>query len=65
MSRTTHHREQKKNWSTPSWWIREFMTVPQRAKVRTWKKKVEKTPIDELDLHEDCPHGRKPHVYYW
>jgi hypothetical protein len=51
-----------KHWAraTPSWWIREWMTVPKRAKCRNWEKTRH---LDNLD--EDCPdYGRKPHVYY-
>lgn len=51
------------NWchSTPSWWVREFMTAPKRAKCRNWEKT---RTLDNLD--ETCPdYGRKPHIYYW
>ena len=65
MSRTTHHREQKKNWTTPAWWIREFMTVPQRAKVRVWQQRAKQTKVEDLDLLDPPAHGKKPHVYYW
>lgn len=46
---------------TPSWWVREFMTVPKRAACRNWEK------TRNLDnLEEDCPdYGNKPHIYYW
>ena len=65
MSRTTHHRNQKWSWSTPSWWTKMHMIKPQRAKIRTWKKEVEKTPLEDIEDHKGCPHGNKPHVYYW
>jgi hypothetical protein len=47
----------------PSWWTREFMTKPQRAKVRKLLHVV-------LHLHnlEDAPLfplAKKPHDYYW
>lgn len=53
------------NWygSTPSWWVREFMTSPKRSACRNWEKSV----IYSIDLEaEDCPdYGHKPHKYYW
>ena len=51
------------NWcqNTPSWWIRECMNAPKRAKCRNWEKT---RTLDNLD--EVCPdYGRKPHIYYW
>lgn len=45
----------------PSWWTKEFMTVPKRAACRNWEKT---RTVDNLD--EICPdYGRRPHVYYW
>ena len=54
-------------WSrnTPSWWIRQFMTRPQRQQVRQLSQKVLQMPIGELI---DCPLyplAKKPHHYYW
>ena len=65
MSRTRHHRHQNWSWSTPSWWTKMKMTVPLRAKVKNWKKDVEKSSLGDIEDHKDCPHGNKPHVYYW
>lgn len=51
------------NWvySTPSWYVREYMTAPKRAKCRNWEKT---RTLDNLD--EICPdYGRKPHIYYY
>lgn len=49
---------------TPSWWTREFMTVPKRAACRNWEKQA--IYADDLEDYKDCPDfGRKPHVYYW
>jgi len=51
------------NWvgNTPSWWVRDFMTAPTRARCRNWEKT---RTLDNLD--EVCPdYGRKPHIYYW
>ena len=47
--------------STPSWWVREFMTAPNRARCRNWEKT---RTLDNLD--EICPdYGNKPHQYYY
>ena len=49
---------------TPSWFVREFMTVPKRAACRNWEKQA--IYADDFEEIEDCPDfGRKPHVYYW
>ena len=52
---------------TPSWWIREFMTIPKRQKCRIWEENVVKTlDLEDLEDLEDCPdYGNKPHKYYW
>jgi len=48
--------------STPSWFIREFMTVPKRAACRNWEKTLTLGNLEEAD----CPdYGRKPYIYYW
>lgn len=49
---------------TPSWYTREFMTRPKRARCRAWEKRAASClDLDDLD---DCPdYGRKPHVYYY
>ena len=53
----------KKN-QPPSWFVREFMTVPKRAACRNWEKQA--IYADDFEEIEDCPDfGRKPHVYYW
>ena len=49
---------------TPSWWIKEMMTVPKRQKCRNW----EKTTVKLLDIEDAdiCPdYGNKPHKYFW
>lgn len=54
------------NWmTTPMWWIREFMTRPQRAKGRQWEHKVKQLSSEELEDVDKPSVGRKPHVYYW
>ena len=51
-------------YSTPSWWIREFMNVPKRAKCRNWEKDVVK--LQDIEEAPVCPdYGNKPHFYYW
>ena len=54
------------HWVTaPGWFIKEFMTRPQRAKGRMWEKKITKVSREDLDI-VDLPNvSRKPHVYYW
>lgn len=49
---------------TPNWWVREYMTVPKRAKCSVWERQAVRL-VDIEDV-EDCPdYGRKPHLYYW
>ncbi len=48
----------------PSWFVREFMTVPKRAACRNWEKQA--IYADDFEEIEDCPDfGRKPHIYFW
>lgn len=73
MSRTYHHGNKAKErvfgsrwrWihQTPSWWVREMMTKPQRARTRNLLKKVER--MKDLEDPPLFPLARKPHVYYW
>ncbi len=60
-----HYRGDHKWYKqTPSWFVREFMTVPKRAACRNWEKQA--IYADDLEDFKDCPDfGRKPHVYYW
>ena len=45
----------------PSWWVKEFMTVPKRAACRNWEKTRNLSNLDD-----DCPdYGNKPFEYYW
>ena len=47
------------------WYVREFMTVPQRAAGKQWEKKIVQVQVDGL-IDEDTPNvSRKPHLYYW
>jgi hypothetical protein len=50
---------------TPMWWVREFMTQPQRTRGKEWEKQIVKCKVDEL-MDQDLPDvSRKPHLYYW
>lgn len=53
MSRTKHH----------GWFVRTFMTRPQRRAVKLWERDVVKTT--DIERVDKPPHGHKPHVYYW
>jgi hypothetical protein len=47
---------------TPSWWIREFHTVEQRAQEKALCQKV----VGGVDADGlNWPLARKPHHYYW
>lgn len=50
--------------STPSWWVREFMSVPKRQKCKNWERNTVKLlDIEDADI---CPDfGNKPHIYYF
>jgi hypothetical protein len=69
LTKTTKTKKRKEvdteyHWmNTPSWWVHEFMQVPQRAAGKVWEKKV----LKEIDLEDTDPPGvsRKPHMYYW
>ena len=50
---------------TPTWWIHEVMTVPQRREQRAWERKVIQMEVEDLDLVDTPPNSRKPHLYYW
>lgn len=51
--------------TTPSWFIREFMNQPQRARGKQWEKKIVKVSFDDI-IDVDYPDvSRKPHIYYW
>lgn len=65
MSRTTHHRNQRYSDSVPSKHIHQYMTVPQRAKVRNWEHEIKKVDPEDLDRIDLPAHGKKPYEYYW
>lgn len=60
--RTYHER----NWMrTPMWWIREYMTQPQRTRGKEWERQIVKVAPEDL-LDQPVPNvDRKPHWYYW
>ena len=73
MARTFHHGGKAKSrkfgddwrWlqSTPSSWIRQMMTRPQRQEVRRLiKRAIQLVDYDDAPLF---PLAKKPHVYYW
>lgn len=72
MARTYHHGNKAKerkfgdswNWmGTPSWWIRQMMTRPQRQEVRRLvKRTMELVDCEDAPLF---PLAKKPHKYYW
>lgn len=48
--------------STPSWWTRLTMTVPERRSNRIQERKALFSDIEEFDFIDL---GRKPHCYFW
>jgi hypothetical protein len=73
MARTFHHGNKAKrrnfgeDWrwleATPSWWIRDMMTRPQRQEVRRLiKRTMELVDYGDAPLF---PLAKKPHIYYW
>lgn len=55
---------QRWHWmSTPSWWINEFMTRPQRQKVRQLVSKTFR--LSDIEDAPEFPLAKKPHIYYW
>jgi hypothetical protein len=49
--------------TTPGWWIREMMTVAQRAQVRALLWKVER--LKDFEDAPLFPLAKRPHLYYW
>ena len=60
-----YHSDGSRTMTTPSWWVRMSMTVPQRAKVRALCRVVEKMKLDELIDYPVFPLAKKPHKYFW
>lgn len=62
-----HRRKYRSDYldhmNEPSWWIKEFMTRPARAKCRDILRKIKKGERDPEDTV--YPDNRKPHIYYW
>ena len=59
------HYYERQWMTTPMWWIRCMMTVPQRRQGRAWEHKVVSMNITDVDLADTPPNSRKPHIYYW
>lgn len=51
--------------STPSWWINQMMTRPQRVASKKFEREIVKCNIEELEELDAPIIGRKPHIYYW
>lgn len=66
LTKKKKHVDTENHWmSEPSWFIREFMNQPQRARGKQWEKKIVKVSLDDL-IDVDYPDvSRKPHIYYW
>lgn len=49
--------------TTPAWWVRMFMTKPQRVRMnRELRAAVNAADLEDVDVVDL---KRKPHVYYW
>jgi hypothetical protein len=49
--------------TTPGWWVRMFMTKPQRVRMnRELRAAVKAADLEEVDVVDL---KRKPHVYYY
>jgi hypothetical protein len=57
----------ERHWMpTPMWWIREFMTQPQRTRGKEWERRVVKCDDVDSIIDLDQPTvSRKPHLYFW
>ena len=57
----------ERHWMpTPMWWIREFMTQPQRTRGKEWERRVVKCDGVDSIIDLDQPTvSRKPHLYFW
>lgn len=58
-----HTFHSKHKLSTPSWWIRDIMTKPQRTEVRRLIKQTLK--LRDLENAPLFPLAKRPHEYYW
>ena len=57
----------ERHWMpTPMWWIREFMTQPQRTRGKEWEREVVKcNDVDSIIDLDQPTVSRKPHLYFW
>jgi len=59
------HYQEYHGMPTPMWWVREFMTQPQRTRGKEWERQIVKYAVEDLVDAEVPNVGRKPHIYYW
>ena len=65
LTKKKRHYKEYHGMPTPMWWIREYMTRPQRIRGKEWEKQIVKVPVSGL-IDEDVPNvSRKPHWYFW
>jgi hypothetical protein len=68
-ARTKKKKHKDTTWhylrGSPGWWVRLFMTRPQRRAGSLWQRNIEKTPVNLLHKSDEYTISRKPHKYYW
>lgn len=60
-----YHSDNGWSMNTPSWWVRDFMTEPQRQEVRRLIHQVRRSACLEDAGEIMFPLAKKPHHYYW
>ena len=65
LTKKKRHYEEYHGMSTPMWWVREFMTQPQRTRGKEWERQIVKYRVENLVDAELPSVSRKPHHYYW
>lgn len=58
-----YFRDKKCVMSTPSHWVHDMMTVPQRAETRRLLQVLHR--LHDLEDSPEFPLSKKPHMYYW
>ena len=54
---------QPNGWmNTPSWWVNQTMTRPQRRRVKAQLNKIDLSNYEDSDVET---YDKKPHEYYW
>lgn len=65
LTKKKRHYKEYHGMPTPNWWVREFMTQPQRTHGKEWERQIVKYAVDDL-LDVEVPNvDRKPKLYYW